>query len=210
MCSAFMRNLILKHIISLKSPFMKQFNLKSTISFVFAAFALILTLSCTKHEFKTRDYADHFNTTSTVTNFVFANGLEAPPTSADDPGSGDGVVNVMGNAHTNFNSHITFATLARTPVHLKSAFPDLAVRFNLPESMVNAIVYDDKGNSIWFRGTGGSAASTSPTTVAFSVQSDIVGGTGKFEGANGKTTSTGKFNLATQTAEYSTVGKIRY
>ncbi|MFN2437629.1 MAG: hypothetical protein ABR503_00410 [Chitinophagaceae bacterium] len=57
-------------------------------------------------------------------------------------------------------------------------------------------MYDDEGNSIWFQGTGSSASYTSPTTVTFSVQSDIVGGTKKFKMLQGKLYNR-HFNLAT-------------
>lgn len=183
---------------------MKRLNLKSGIKKVFFALVIFTTsLSCKKETIDpfsfskqarptlakshavSRGYSDHFITTFTATNFKFADGFNLPPTSADFPGGGFGNASHVGKAQTRFNSHITFATLLQVPVHLYSHPPfRLELRdFHLPSTMVNSIVYDHQRNSIWFAAVGGSAAYTDAThtVVAFTVRTNIVGGTGKFQ-----------------------------
>jgi hypothetical protein len=64
---------------------------------------------------------------------------------------------------------------------------------DIPPS-VSTIIYDDKGNSIWFHHTSITSIPVSPTRVNILVTQDIIGGTGKFTNATGQVTLNGFFN----------------
>jgi hypothetical protein len=64
---------------------------------------------------------------------------------------------------------------------------------NIP-TPVNTIVYDNKGNSIWFHHTSINSIPISPTRVNISGAEDIIGGSGKFSGAIGRVTRNAFFN----------------
>lgn len=158
---------------------------------------------------KKHTYIDSFRTTYSTTNYVYGNGNEAPPTAAEFPGGGDGYCNQLRPAHVRFNQRIIFAAFQQQPLPVVLAFPELSV-FGLPTTSVNSIVYDDKGNSIWFEG-GGNGTPISPTRIEFTVNSKIVGGSGKFKGAYGNTTTKGYFNPQNnQDAGISSTGVIYY
>jgi hypothetical protein len=65
-----------------------------------------------------------------------------------------------------------------------------------PSSNVDAVIFDDKGNSIWFQipPEGWTTEPMSATRINFYGTHLIVGGTGKFEGASGETFIQGYFN----------------
>ena len=76
---------------------------------------------------------------------------------------------------------------------------------------VSTITYDDYGNSIWFHQTSSTTTPESETRLNFIATADIIGGTGKFEGASGTTTIHGYLNPADNTdAGYSSEGTIIY
>jgi hypothetical protein len=202
----------------IKLHHMKHIHYRTILQHAFIVCAIsCLFTSCTKDpdEFfgnkhpKKHTYIDNFKTTFSTTNYVFGNGNEAPPTSAEFPGGGDGYCNLIRTAHVKFNQRIIFATFQQQPLPVVLAFPELSV-FGLPTNSVNSIVFDDKGNSIWFEG-GGSGIPVSPIRVEFSIVSKIVGGSGKFKGAYGNSTLKGYFNPQNnQDAEISSNGIIYY
>lgn len=197
---------------------MKQIDFRLILKNAFIAVTIFcIFTSCRKDakEFfgrkhsKQYAYIDSFRTTFKATNYVFGNGPEAPPTAAEFPGGGEGFCNLMRPSHLKFNQLITFATFQQHPLPVVLAFPALSV-FGLPTTSVNSIVYDDKGNSIWFQGTG-QGTPISPTRVEFNVSSEIVGGSGKFSGAFGHTIVKGYFNPQNdQDAGISSIGVIKY
>lgn len=77
----------------------------------------------------------------------------------------------------------------------------------------NDQVNKDKNNSIWFSLVDGSATQhpVSPTRIEITGESDIVGGTGKFRNATGRTKLRAYFNPTDTTdARSSQEGWIRY
>lgn len=114
------------------------------------------------------------------------------------PGSGNGNVAHMGKAKTYFNQYVPFNppffSSISAPVNMFFSGPlALAGYTNIPDA-VNSIVYDNKGNSIWFHQTSNSTTPDSETRINFTGTSDIIGGTGKFVGATGEVTLNGFFN----------------
>lgn len=115
------------------------------------------------------------------------------------PGYGGGNATHMGNVSMYFNQYTIRQTsgvyMYARPVTM--FFATELQDYNVP-SEVCAVVYDDKGNSIWFKNhpDGILSATVSPTRINFSGTMYIIGGTGKFAGATGETTLTGYFNPA--------------
>ncbi len=115
------------------------------------------------------------------------------------PGGGSGHVTHIGNARCFFNQYVPF-----TPPNFSSVAAPVTMFFNaeliaegypgVPET-VSSIVYDTKGNSVWFQAVGGtSVTQTSPTHIAFTGTLNVIGGTGKFEAASGEVAISGYFN----------------
>lgn len=116
------------------------------------------------------------------------------------PGYGDGNATHMGSTGLYFNQY----TLRQPSgaVHMFSRpvtmfFASELQAYNVP-SEVCAVVYDGKGNSVWFKNDPAGIPSTtvSPTMITFSGTMFIIGGTGKFTGATGETNLNGYFNPA--------------
>lgn len=113
------------------------------------------------------------------------------------PGGGKGNATHMGNASSYFNQYTirvgTQVFMFHAPVTMFFG-TELQV-YNVPTN-VSSVVFDDKGNSIWFRNDDAGLTTTrvSPTKVTFTGIMHIVGGTGKFMGATGETTLNGYFN----------------
>lgn len=147
-----------------------------------------------------RAYKDNFDTWYQFVPDI-ANGWtpEYGPFLAWYPGGGVGNATHIGRANTYFNQYVPF-----TPPNFSSVPAPVIMFFDLAltaagfpgiPSTVQSIVYDTKGNSIWFLGDGNTVSTpVSPTRIEFTGISTIIGGTGKFEGATGEVTLSGYFN----------------
>jgi hypothetical protein len=160
----------------------------------------------------TRAWRDSFDTWYQFVPDIAGGWTPPNPAPAWYPGGGDGNATHMGNASTYFNQYATFGptglTTSAAPVTM--FFAAQLAPFNVP-SNVSSIVFDDKGNSVWFRSAGTQAIPVSPTRVNFTGTNNIVGGTGKFAGAAGEVTINGYFNPQDQQdASFWQNGWIRY
>ena len=174
------------------------------------------TATAANHSLVTRAYRDSFDT---YFMFVpdFANGWAPPnPAPAWYPGGGKGNASHFGKANSFFNQYATLgpnglaSTSAPVTMFFASALSSAGYS-NIPAS-VSTIVYDDKGNSVWFS-QGGSSTTipASPTRVNFFGTNNIIGGTGKFAGATGQVTLNGYFNPQDpQDASFWQNGWIKY
>jgi hypothetical protein len=114
------------------------------------------------------------------------------------PSSGKGNATHIGNANTYVNGYTLRVAgtviVYHAPVNMYYA---AQLPFSVP-STVSRVVYDDKGNSIWFRilPEGLTTWHLDATHVMMEGKVQIVGGTGKFEGATGETTFYGQFDQA--------------
>jgi hypothetical protein len=131
------------------------------------------------------------------------------------PGGGEGNATHMGNVNTFFNQYVTFIPPNIVSLHAPvtmffSAELAAAGYTDIPDE-VGSIVYDDKGNSIWFHAISNTATPVAPDRVEFSGVNQIIGGTGKFEGATGEVSLNGYFNPQDQQdAAYWQEGWIEY
>lgn len=124
----------------------------------------------------------------------------------------------MGRSKVYFNQLVPFDHSPTLPIPVHLYFPELGI----PESVmvdgqlriINSIVLDEKkNNSIWFSLIEGSSTQqpVSATRIEFNGETDIVGGTGKFEGARGHAILSGFFNPTdTADAHTSQRGWIKY
>jgi hypothetical protein len=132
------------------------------------------------------------------------------------PGGGEGNATHMGNASTYFNQYIPFTPpdINSVPAPVNMFFNDELTAAGFPgiPSTVQTITYDSDGNSVWFWGDGNNTSTpVSPTRIEFTGIANIVGGTGKFEGATGQVTLNGYFNpLDPQDAGVGYEGWIEY
>lgn len=164
-----------------------------------------------------RAYKDNFNTWY---NFVpdIPGGwdpMNPAPFPAWYPGGGEGNATHMGNCHTYFNQYVTFippnVVSLHAPVTMFFAVQLAAAGYTGIPDNVGSIVYDDKGNSIWFHAEGVTSVPVSPIRVEFSGTNFIVGGTGKFAGATGEVSIAGYFNPQNQQdAGFHQEGWIQY
>ena len=131
------------------------------------------------------------------------------------PGNGDGNATHVGKAKTYFNQYVPFnppffSSIA-APVTMFAATQLAAAGYVGIPAMVNSVVYDDKGNSIWFHQTSNTTMPVSETRINFTGISKIIGGTGKFMGATGEVKLKGYFNpLDQQDAGVGSTGSIEY
>ena len=164
-----------------------------------------------------RAYRDNFDTWYQFIPDI-ANGWDpANPTPflAWYPGGGDGHATHMGNAKTYFNQYIPFnPTLFSSvpaPVIMFFSSQLSAAGFTGIPSDVSSIVYDDKGNSIWFHQRSNSSTPVSEVRINFTGTLNIIGGTGKFSGATGDVNLNGFFNPQDQQdASVWSNGRISY
>ena len=131
------------------------------------------------------------------------------------PGGGNGHAAHIGNAKTYFNQYIPFnpPLFSSIPAPVIMFFSNelaLGGYTSIP-AVVSSIVYDNKGNSIWFHQTSNSTIPTSDTRIDFTGTAEIIGGTGKFNGATGEVTLGGFFNpVDQQDASVWSEGRIIY
>lgn len=162
-----------------------------------------------------RAYHDNFDTYYQFIPDIQGGWTPPNPGPAWYPGGGEGHATHVGNAGTYFNQYATLAPTGLVTAHapVTMFFATELQAFNLP-SNVGSVVFDDKGNAIWFSSlqTGGSQATpVSPTRVNFTATLDIVGGNGKFSNATGQVIINGFFNPQDQQdAGYSQDGWIAY
>jgi hypothetical protein len=160
----------------------------------------------------TRAYRDSFDTWYQFVPDIAGGWTPPNPAPAWYPGGGDGNATHVGNASTYFNQYASFGptglTSSAAPVTM--FFGAQLASFSVP-SNVSTIVFDDKGNSVWFQSAGTQTMPVSPTRVNFTGTNNIVGGTGKFAGATGEVTINGYFNPQNQQdASFWQNGWIRY
>jgi len=163
-----------------------------------------------------RAYKDDFKTSYRFIPDI-ANGWTPPnPGPAWYPGEGEGHATHMGKAFTKFNQYASFGPngfgSVGAPLNLFPFLKDplTAAGITVPDN-VNSIVFDDKGNSIWFQLTSNFTVPASATRINFTGTADIVGGTGKFIGATGQVNLTGYFNPTNSNdAGVSAEGRITY
>lgn len=143
----------------------------------------------------TRAYRDSF-----VNQLMFvpdiAGGWTAPNIApAWYPGSGEGNATHIGNANIYFNQYgSNGSNVVAAPVTMFFAAPLSAAGYTGIPASVSTIIYDEKGNSIWFHHTSINSTPVSSTHVNVSGQQDIIGGTGKFSEATGQVTLNAFFN----------------
>jgi hypothetical protein len=128
------------------------------------------------------------------------------------PGGGEGNATHMGKVSTYFNQYITAtgSSVAAPVTMFFSAELSLLGFTDIPDE-VSSLYFDTKGNSVWFHATSNSAVPISPTRINFSGTADIIGGTGKFEGATGEVNFYGFYNPQDpQDASYWSNGWIEY
>jgi hypothetical protein len=160
----------------------------------------------------TRAYRDSFDTWYQFVPDIAGGWTPPNPAPAWYPGGGDGNATHFGIASSYFNQYASFGptglTSSAAPVTM--FFAAQLASFSVP-SNVSTIVFDDKGNSVWFQSAGTQTMPVSPTRVNFTGTNNIVGGTGKFAGATGQVTVNGYFNPQNQQdASFWQNGWIRY
>ena len=128
------------------------------------------------------------------------------------PGTGSGNSSHMGKALTFINQLAGGDGTIAAPVtdYYFDELKALGIT-GIPET-VSSVTTDGKGNSVWFTSTSNIVTpGEDPTTrLDFVAQVDIVGGTGKFEGASGHGEVTGFFNPTTGQGASTIQGRISY
>lgn len=129
----------------------------------------------------------------------FANGWqEGSPAPAWYPGTGLGNATFMGKAYSFINQYASFGPSGLSTVGAPVTqfylieLEELGLE-NIPDN-VSSLTTDGKGNSVWFKNIINVTTPASETRMDFIAEVEIVGGTGKFEGATGNGTVVGYFN----------------
>ena len=162
----------------------------------------------------TRPYKDDFDT---YYQFIpdIANGWTPPnPGPAWYPGGGEGNATHLGKVWTYYNQYASFGPngfgSSAAPVNMFFASQLSAAGITVPND-VSTVVFDKKGNSVWFKLVSNITVPVSAARINFSGVSDIIGGTGKFAGATGQVNLNGYFNPTDpDDAAVSSVGTITY
>jgi hypothetical protein len=140
---------------------------------------------------------------------------EGKPDNAFYPGTGTGNSTHMGKALTFINQFAQFGPdglgTIGAPVtkFFEEQLTDLGIT-NIPDE-VSSITTDGKGNSVWFKSISNQVVfNESGTRAEFKAEVEIIGGTGKFEGATGSGEVNGFFNPATGQGASTIKGRISY
>ena len=164
----------------------------------------------------TRAYRDSFDTWYRFVPDI-ANGWtpDFGPSKAWYPGGGDGNAAHLGKCHTFFNQYVPFnpPSISSVPAPVTQFFGGeltAAGLTNIPAN-VSTITYDDNGNAVWFYQTSSVTTPESSTRLNFVATADIIGGSGKFEGATGSITINGYLNPTDPSdAGFWSSGSIKY
>lgn len=110
----------------------------------------------------------------------------------------EGHLNLLGSSQAFVNMYATFGPggLQGAPASLNLFFANELndMDISLPDA-VAVILFDKQGNSIWARANGTIAINpVTSTHVTFSIDAEILGGTGKFVNATGSLVGLGYFN----------------
>ncbi len=111
------------------------------------------------------------------------------------PGTGVGNATFIGKSYSFLNQlAIGPTTTVSAPVtqFYSDELSDLGL-VNIPDE-VSSLTTDGKGNSVWYKNILNRTTPSSSTRTDFTADVEIVGGTGKFEGATGNGTVEGFFN----------------
>lgn len=122
------------------------------------------------------------------------------------PGYGEGQAAYMGKAYSFFNQYamgapdengVVFTTAAPVTEFFASELSSLGLNTDEIEAnskIVSSLTTDGKGNSIWLNNISNKAQFDSQGNITFEAEIEIVGGTGKFQGATGFGTVIGNVN----------------
>ncbi len=151
-----------------------------------------------------RPYKDHFDTYYRFEpDFAGgwlppANGESPSPAPAWYPGGGEGNATHMGKVWTLYNQHADFNSMGGLTSSAASVNMFFAAALQqagiVAPANVSTVVFDKKGNSVWFILQSNVTTPISTTRINFSGTSKIVGGSGKFVGATGEVSLQGYFN----------------
>lgn len=114
------------------------------------------------------------------------------------PGYGKGNVTHMGKGSCYFNQYTVRQPSGDVYMFSRPVtmfFGTELQAYNVPPE-VCAVIYDDKGNSVWLQNdpAGVPSSTVSATKITFSGGMYIIGGTGKFSGATGEVMLNGYFD----------------
>jgi hypothetical protein len=158
-------------------------------------------------------YRDSYETTYQFTSDDNNGYIPADPGPAWYAGGGEGNTSAIGKSWIYFNQYAYkdengfHATAAPVNQFFSSEIKNSGIA--VPDD-VSSVVYDGNGNSIWFRLISCSTEAAAAKTIKFAGVADVIGGTGKFEGATGKVIQTGYFNTADRHANIVSEGTISY
>ncbi|MHA7128231.1 hypothetical protein [Algoriphagus namhaensis] len=133
------------------------------------------------------------------------------------PGSGIGNATHMGKAATYLNQQ--FITVNGLPATIGAPVTDIysnelaALGLNVADipAEVSSITIDGKGNSVWFKNIQNIVKAPDANGIqTFQAVVEIVGGSGKFEGATGSGDVEGFFNSVTGKGESTIKGRITF
>ncbi|RAI84670.1 hypothetical protein LV83_03927 [Algoriphagus yeomjeoni] len=126
------------------------------------------------------------------------------------PGQGVGNSNHMGKALTFLNQRTDGFGTVGAPVTQFYAKQLEALGIFVDNPEVSSVTTDGKGNSVWFKNIQNIATPASEERIEFKAEVEIIGGTGKFEGATGSATVDGYFNPLNGQGMSTIKGKIVY
>ncbi|MBN3519154.1 hypothetical protein JYB62_03990 [Algoriphagus lutimaris] len=158
-----------------------------------------------------RNYFERF------TNQLFAVPINEDPSlpfPAYFPGSGEGNSSHMGKAYTFLNQYAFFGPdglqTIGAPVtqYFAEELENMGIFVDNDE--VSSITTDGKGNSVWFKNINNVVTPVSDERSEFIAEVEIIGGTGKFEGATGEGTVVGNFNPQTGAGSSTIQGRIEF